>query len=211
MKKILLLLTILSISVMTTACINNLAIHELNNKAESYMDKGDTETAICRLKSSLDLDDDVYQTHYNLAVAYNNIGNYDGVLNEARKVLELKPDFYDALYIMAVAKESLAYQIIERVASPDELSLEEVEEFNTKASDAVDTYNKYLENKANASETEKINDKISELNGKIKEYTDIYDQRNAERQSQIEEEVTPNGEAPAEENQPEEPVEENNG
>ncbi|MBQ9245902.1 hypothetical protein IJ182_06525 [bacterium] len=189
MKKILLLFTILSVSVITTACINNFAIQELNNKAESYMNKGDVETAICRLKSSLDLDNDVYQTHYNLAVAYNNTGNYEGVINESKKVLELKPDFYDALYIMAIAKEAIAYQIIEQHENPDEMSLDEIADFNNKASDAVDTFNKYLVNKATATETEQINNKIAEINNKIKEYTDIYDRKSMQEEAPAEEEI----------------------
>lgn len=221
MKKVILLFTILSVSVLTTACINNFAIKELNTKAESYMDKGDTEMAICRLKASLDLDDGVYQTHYNLAVAYNNINNYEGVVTEAQKVLDLKPDFYDALYIMAVAKENLAYQSIESVENPYDLSMEQISDFNDKANEAVDTYNKYLENKPNAPETEQINSKISELNGKIKEYTDIYDNKNAELQNQVQEEMNPENqenpeetaEQPQEENseQPQENPDENNG
>lgn len=219
MKKVLLLFTILSVSVLTTACINNFAIKELNTKAESYMDKGDTEMAICRLKASLDLDNGVYQTHYNLAVAYNNINNYEGVVTEAQKVLELKPDFYDALYIMAVAKENLAYQTIESVENPYDLSMEQIADFNDKANEAIDTYNKYLVNKPNAPETEQINNKIAELNGKIKEYSDIYDNKSSEMQNQVQEEMNPeqpqeeNPEQPQEENpeQPQENPEENNG
>ena len=87
MKRILLLFTILLVSVLTTACINNLAIQELNNKAVAYMDKGDTETAICRLKSSLDLDAEIYETHYNLAIAYNNIKEYEKAITELQMVL----------------------------------------------------------------------------------------------------------------------------
>ncbi len=196
MKKILLLFTILSVSVITSACINNLAVQELNNKAESYMDKGDTEAAICRLKASLDLDDQMFQTHYNLAVAYNSVGNYDGAVNEANKVLELKPDFKDAMYIMAVAKESIAYQVIEQVEDANELSLDEIADFNNKASDAVDAYNKYLVSNPSSSETDQINNKITELNNKIKEYTDLYDNKSLEHDEQIQEDI--NGE---EENQ----------
>lgn len=188
MKKILLLFTILTVSVMTTACINNFAIHELNSKAESYMNKGDVETAICRLKSSLDLDNDVYQTHYNLAVAYNNIGNFEGVINESNKVLELKPDFYDALYIMAVAKEAIAYQTLDQFENPDDMSIDDLMSFTDKASEAVDTYNKYLVNKASATETEQVNAKIAELNAKIKEYTDILDRKSSEEQTEQPEE-----------------------
>ena len=181
MKKVLLLCTVLMVSVMTTACINNLAIQELNNKAESYLDKGDSETAICRLKSSLDLDNEIYQTHYNLAVAYNNIGNFDGAIEEANRVLELKPEFYDAYYILALAKEALAYNTLGDLSDGTMPPIEVIMDFNSKAQDTIDTYNKYLENVPNAVETEKINAKIAELNQKIKEYTDYYD-RNASGQ-----------------------------
>ena len=61
MQKLLSILLLLFISVVTTACINNFAVQELNNKAKEYLDKGDTQTAICRLKSSLDLDNTVFQ------------------------------------------------------------------------------------------------------------------------------------------------------
>ena len=163
------------VSVMTTACINNMAIKELNDKAESYLDKGDTEAAICRLKSSLDLDNEIYQTHYNLAVAYNTIGNYNGAIEEANKVLELKQDFFDAYYLIAVAKEAIAYEALGDAAEGEMPSLEAISDFNTKAQDAIDTYNKYLVNVPNAIETDKINSKIAELNNKIKEYTEYYD------------------------------------
>ena len=175
MKKVLLFFTILFVSVITTACINNLAVQELNNKAADYMDKGDTETAICRLKSSLDLDEEIYQTHYNLAVAYNNIGNYEGTIEEAKRALEINPECFDAYYTMAVAKEALAYRIIEK--QPDEngitpeLTLDEISAFNSAAQDTVDTYNEYLVKKVDAEETEQVNNKIAELNAKIKEFT----------------------------------------
>lgn len=195
MKKILLLFTILFVSVITTACINNLAIQELNSKAETYMDKGDTETAICRLKSSLDLDNEIYQTHYNLAVAYNSVGNYEGAVEELKKVIELKPDFVDTYYTLAIAKEALAYKIIEKEADEKgiipELSLDEIAKFNDKATDAIETYNIYLVKKVNAPETEQINANIAELNKKIKEYTEIYDNKTLEKDKKIQEEVTP--------------------
>lgn len=175
MKKILLLFTILFVSVMTTACINNLAIQELNNKAVKYMDNGDSETAICRLKSSLDLDDEIYQTHYNLAIAYNNIEKYTEAIEELKKVIELKPDFYDAIYTMAVAKEALAFKIIDKELSDDgkkpDLTIEEMTEFNNKAGEVVELYNQYLVKKINAEETQQVNERIQELNMQIKEYT----------------------------------------
>lgn len=187
MKKILLLCTILMVSVMTTACINNFAIKELNNKAESYLDKGETETAICRLKSSLDLDNEIYQTHYNLAVAYNTIGNYEGAIEEANKVLELKPELSDANYIIAVAKEAIAYKTLENEANSSAPSVDAISEFNAKAQEAIDTYNKYLVKTPNASDTDKINDKINELNKKIKDLSEIQDKalNNAELKKKL--------------------------
>lgn len=193
MKKTLLLFTILFMSVVTSACINNFAIQELNNKAESYMDKGDTETAICRLKSSLDLDNEVYQTHYNLAVAYTSIGKFEDAVKELEKVQELKPDFADAYYTMAVAKEALAYQIIDKDSDDNtaskELTKDEIESFNNKAADVIEVYNEYLVKKENAPEAQQINDKISELNQKIKDYTEIYDKMQADGNEQIQNEL----------------------
>ncbi len=185
MKKVLLLFTVLIVSVMTTACINNLAIQELNNKAAAYMDKGDTETAICRLKSSLDLDDEVYQTHYNLAVAYNNVNEYENSIEECKKVLELKPDFYDAYYTMAVAKEAIAYNVINK----EDLTQDDIDTFNNLAQEAVDTYNEYLVKKIDAEDTEQINNKINELNEEIKEYTQQYEKTNQQIQTQTSQEA----------------------
>ncbi len=193
MKKLLLFITILLVSVITTACINNLAIQELNNKAETYMNNGDTETAICRLKSSLDLDDEIYQTHYNLAVAYNNVGEYEKSIEEAKKVLELNPEFYDAYYTMAVSKEALTYKIADKIPDENgnipELTMEEISQFNSSAQDTIDTYNEYLVKKINAEETEQINNKINELNAKIKNYTQIYDNNKAQIDNQVVQEL----------------------
>lgn len=196
MKKVLLLFTILFVSVMTTACINNFAIKELNNKAAAYMDKGDTETAICRLKSSLDLDNEIFQTHYNLAVAYNTIGKYKESIEESKKVIELKPDFPDAVYTLAVAKEALAYELIENktIIGGDfltTLSMDEIAEFNDAAQGAIDAYNEYLVMKLDvkAKDTDLIADKITELNNKIKELTQIYDTKSIETQNLINKEI----------------------
>lgn len=176
MKKIPLLLAILSVSVLTTACINNLAIQELNNKAVAYMDKGDAETAVCRLKSSLELDDEVFQTHYNLAVAYNSLGKYSESAEELKKVIELNPDYADAYYALAVAKEAAAYDKIKETvesSGASELTIEQSEEYCAAAEDVIENYNKYLGMKPDAKDTDSVNEKINELNSKIKEYSEI--------------------------------------
>lgn len=70
MRKLLLFLFILSIGVFTSACVNTFAVHELNQIAAEYLDAGDIDSAIARLESSVDLDDNIYESRYNLAVAY---------------------------------------------------------------------------------------------------------------------------------------------
>lgn len=175
MKKTLLLFTLLLVSVITTACINKFAVEELNNKAVKYMDNGDSETAVCRLKSSLDLDEEFYQTHYNLALAYNALGNFEGAAKEAARVLELEPDFHDAVYVLALAKSELAMQILDKEQDEEgktaELTIDEMSEFNNKAGEAVELYNKYLVKKVNAEDAEQVNAKIEELNSYIKEFS----------------------------------------
>ena len=109
------------------------------------------------------------------------------------KVMELKPDFAEAYYTLAVAKETIAYQYINK--EPDEngnqpeLTLDEISNFNNTAQEAIDAYNEFLVKKVDAEETDAVNAKISELNLKVKELTRIYDERNAQNQEQISMEV----------------------
>lgn len=147
MKKALLLVCILSISVITTACINNLAVQELNNKAAVYMEKGNYAEAIERLKSSIDLDDSLYATHYNLAVAYTNNNEYQNAINSFRKVIELNPDFAEAYYSLAVAEENVITDIYSGVLRVDgsgnvyKPAVEELEEEEKSAEPAQDGLN----------------------------------------------------------------------
>ena len=120
MKKTFLLATILFISVISTACINNFAVQELNNKAKAYMDKGDYSSAIERLKSSVDLDDSLFETHYNLAVAYTQAEDYENAMHSYNKAIKLNPDFADSYYSLAVCEENLAKDIISFRLSIDE-------------------------------------------------------------------------------------------
>ena len=90
MKKTLLIVSVLLVAVVSTACINNFAVRDLNNKAQSYMQKGDYAQAIERLKSSIDLDPTIYETHYNLAVAYTKAEDYLNAAEEYKKALEIK-------------------------------------------------------------------------------------------------------------------------
>ena len=120
MKKALLLVSVLFISVITTACINNLAVQELNNKAQSFMDAGDYQGAIERLKSSIDLDSSVFETHYNLAVAYTKAEDYANAIKVYNDAIKLKPDFADTYYSLAVCEENLAGDLFHSIVTIDE-------------------------------------------------------------------------------------------
>ena len=134
MKKAFLLASILFISVISTACINNFAVQELNNKAKDFMDKGDYVSAIERLKSSVDLDGSVFETQYNLAVAYTKAEDYSNAIKTYAAAIKLNPDFADAYYSLAVCEENLAKDIISgAVKVNDDGTIEKVEEIENEA------------------------------------------------------------------------------
>lgn len=166
MKKALFLVTILLISVFTTACINNLAVQELNNKAAEYMKSGDYENAISRLKSSVDLDPSIFESQYNLAVAYTENEDYEDAIKVYNTAISLKPDSKDAYYSMAVMYENYAKDLFagntkeqkEQMNSADEdkkVSFDEEGKFKPNEGDiekvkqyynsSIEAYEKYLE------------------------------------------------------------------
>jgi len=197
MKKALLLVSILLISVVSTACINNLAVQELNNKAMAYMEKGDYQGAIERLKSSIDLDESVFETHYNLAVAYTKAEDYAHAIESYTNALKINPDFADAYYSLAVCEENLTKDLISGIVKIDEngsirlLTPAEIEETaeesdskNNKLSDAdksmvvellnraMDDYKTYLEKNPSANDKKEVEDKIEQLDKMVLNYSD---------------------------------------
>ncbi len=194
MKKIILMLTVLFVSVLTTACINNLAIQELNNKAKAYMDAREVEKAICRYKSSLDLDENIFETNYNLGVAYISEKNYKEAVDFLKNAIKINSTQPDAYYSLGVALESIAYDKIAGVdkdKNNDELVLSESytqnnlsEEEKMKAltdaekqeisklfMDAVDNYNQYLALNPQAEDKEKVSAQVEEINAELLKYT----------------------------------------
>lgn len=192
MKKALLLVSILFISVISTACINNFAVQELNNKAKSFMDKGDYQAAIERLKSSIDLDGTVFETRYNLAVAYTKAEDYSNAVEAYSEAIKLNPDFADSYYSLAVCEENLAKDIISGLVKVDEdgsvekIKQDENEDFTEqsgekKLSDAdikmvvtllgnsVSDYNIYLD-KTISNDKAEVEAKITELNNLVAQY-----------------------------------------
>ena len=188
MKKILLILVVLSLSVFTTACVNNLAVQQLNNKASELMKKGDIEGAISRLEASVDLDASIFETQYNLAVAYTENEDYDKAENAYKKAAELKPDSSEVYYSMAVMFENYAKDTYtgstkaqkeaetsddEEVVSshdsdgkynPTDSDIEHVKKYYE---DAIASYERYLELSPNANDALDVQAHIEELRANL--------------------------------------------
>ncbi len=181
MKKALLLASILFVSVMSTACINNFAVQELNSKAKIYMEEGDYKAAIERLKSSIDLDDTIFETHYNLAVAYTQAEDYANAIAAYKEAINLEPDMPDSYYSLAVAEENLTVDLKSgtvrinedgEIYTPDDLT-DEVEKYepsdavlekiNSLKDDALKNYQTYLEKAPESADAAEVKQKIEVL------------------------------------------------
>ena len=182
MKKLVLLIAILSVSVFTTACINNLAVQELNNKAAEYMKKGDYENAISRLNASIDLDGNIFETQYNLAIAYTENEDYEEAIGAFEKAIELNDKSADLYYSMAVMYENYAKDLYSGNTKAQKEALEDSEndsEIEFKLSDneldnvkkyyqqSIDSYSKYVDLASNSQETSEVLEKIKEINEKL--------------------------------------------
>lgn len=182
MKKAFLLASILFISVISTACINNFAVQELNNKAKTFMDNGDYASAIERLKSSVDLDGSIFETQYNLAVAYTKAEDYPNAIKTYGDAIKLNPDFADAYYSLAVCEENLAKDIIAgRVKVNDDDSIEKVDEteiddnknpvlnenskkmLNNLLNNAISDYGLYQDKNTTSDDKRYVEEKVKEL------------------------------------------------
>ncbi len=184
MKKVFLIASILFVAVASTACINNLAVQDLNNKAQVFMEKGDYTQAIERLKSSIDLDPSIFETHYNLAVAYTKAEDYVNAVEEYKKAIQIKPNVADTYYSLATAENNLAIDMEQgnirmndvdgslyspKVADENEVSekvklTDKEKEFVAELYDsAVKNYEKYLELNPNAKDKKDVEDLIKQI------------------------------------------------
>ena len=186
------MITVLFVSVISTACINNLAVQELNNKAKAYLEAGETDKAICRLRSSIDLDTNIFETHYNLGVALIQNKEYEEAQKSLENAINLKPDFPDTYYSLALSLQEQAYALANPASEEEEtadlaeetentdISSEEapakelteaqkqeiVEKFNL----AIENYNKYLSKKPDAKDKESVASQVATLTEEIKKY-----------------------------------------
>ena len=187
MKKTLLITLIMTVTLISTACVNKFAVQELNNNAQKMLASGDVEGAISRLESSIDLDESLYETHYNLAVAYLEAKKLDKAEKALDKVFELNPDFPEAYHTMGVVYEEKAYEIVNGQneegnvenaedadyvkANQESLTDEQKMDVNKYITTAIEYYNKYLSKKVNAEDASKVNEKIDALNTELRKYS----------------------------------------
>ena len=177
MKKALLIAFVLLVAVTSTACINNIAVQELNNKAAEYMQKGDYEAAMSRLQASIDLDNTMYQTYYNLGVASINANRYDKAVEALENGIKLNPEFNDFYYSLGVAQIGLADEIYEKANVEEEVDADtekntvdikrditdeekaNVIELKTKA---LENLNLYLEKVPNSDDKDSVQEMIKQ-------------------------------------------------
>lgn len=182
MKKLLIFFAVLFVSVMSSACINNFAIQELNIKAKEYLDKGDYDEAVKRLESSVDLDGTVFETRYNLAVAYVHKEEFEKAENQLKEAIAINPSNPDAYYTLGVVYEGEASaKIVNKFPEVDtetENTSEKAAEvfgsgiFNSledarfavqKLDESIKAYEKYLELSKIPEDSEKVQEHINDL------------------------------------------------
>ena len=192
MKNVLLIASILTVAVISTACINNLAVQDLNNKAQAYAEKGDYTQAIERLKSSIDLDPSVFETTYNLASVYTKSGDYINAIEEYKTVISMKPEMADSYYSLATAENNLAIEMergnyklnqegsLTAALSDEEREAEMTEDEKTLMKElydsAIKNYEKYLELNPDAEDKSEVNETIE----RIKKYQNPPEEEDAE-------------------------------
>ena len=158
---------VLFVAVISTACNNNIAVQELNNKAAEYMQKGDYESAMNRLQASLDLDSTMYETYYNLGIAAINAKKFDKAIEALEGGIKIKPDFADFYYSLGIAQADLSDEIVEVTEEKKEISEEDKAKSIEYKKYAVENLTKYLEMKPDTEDKQTIEELIAESNSII--------------------------------------------
>lgn len=178
MKNLVIFLMLLFVAVFTTGCINSYAVKQLNDIAIEYLNSGDVQSAIARLEASVDLDANIYESRYNLAVAYLRIGDCAKGLDNIKIAKELKKGEEPAVYYtLGVANNCLADQIYE---TKDENGVKKEKKYDNKETEksmaklyveylteANINYDKYTHLEPNAEDTKAVLDRINQNKEKI--------------------------------------------
>lgn len=184
MKKTLFIASVLLVAVISTACMNNLAVQDLNNKAEALMNMGEYDKAIEKLKSSLDLDSSIFETHYNLAIAYTESEDYTNAIVEYKKAIKINPYNSDAYYSFATALNNFAVDMEQgrirlndknEIYNPEaedidfgekyEMSEKEASKVAELKQESINNYEKFLELNPESKDKDTIEQQIKRLQG----------------------------------------------
>jgi len=185
-RKVILLFLILGIGVISSACIHTVAVHQLNKVAMEYSNAGQFDKAASRLESSLDLDDKIYETRYNLAITYIDMDECNKAveqINIAQNLIKDK-DEPAIFYIQGLANACLAKSIynkknedgeIEKIVYKDEAEANsKAKEYVDYLSKSVEALEKYIKIVSITDKNKEITDKINGYRAEIAEYSEKY-------------------------------------
>lgn len=165
MRKLLKFLFILFLGVICCACVNTVAVHELNQKAAKYLDDGNIEAAISRLEASIDLDSNIYESRYNLASAYMMTNSCDKALEHILAAKELNKNEPIAYYTHGVVAMCIANKIQnnEKINLPEGLNVT----YESLLNDANESFDKYATLAPGASDVQDVLNLIQDNKAKL--------------------------------------------
>lgn len=183
MRKLLKFLSILFLGVICCACMNTVAVHELNQKAAQYLQSGDVDVAISRLEASVDLDANVYESRYNLAAAYMQKHECKKALEHIKVALDLQKNEPAVYYTHGVAAVCVADSLLEKVDENGDIVpiqfdsndayLQAVKNYVALLKEANDSFDKYTKMAPMAEDTQQIIALMRENGEKIEKNTAI--------------------------------------
>ena len=176
---------ILFLGVICCACMNTAAVQELNKKAADYLEAGDIETAISRLESSIDLDGNIYESRYNLAVAYMQKKECQKALDNIRIATTLIKNEPAVNYTHGVSAMCVAEKILytknqfgdleEVVFQTYDRKQEAIKRYVELITEANQNFNIYLKLAPTAEDSQDVISIVRKNEAKIAELTDSTD------------------------------------
>ncbi|MBE7705699.1 MAG: tetratricopeptide repeat protein [Cyanobacteria bacterium SIG30] len=182
MKKV--IFTAILSSFFITGCIDNSAIEKLNNSAQQYLQKSETNKAVCMLEASLELNPNIYETRYNLGVAYIELKDYNSAIKNLKSAMEIKEDSPNTYYTLGVAFEGAGYEILDKSKNDEyenveenkpktKLSDDEIKEANALLESAIEAYETYIKKSPESEDVESVQNQIISIKNTISKYQEV--------------------------------------
>lgn len=139
---------------------------ELNQKAQMLMQAGDTAGAIARLESAHDLEPNEPNTSYNLALAYQSMGNYDQAIGVFSQILDKPqpggPEAGQVRKAMGITWEAKADKLAAEAKGSDEKAKPDPTKSQMLEQEATQAYKAAIDNYRQAIESGHLKD-VAEL------------------------------------------------